>query len=195
MSEPILAEIKISNIIKNVKKVKTLLKKKVLLCAVVKSDAYGHGIVEVASLLYKHCDYFAVSLLNEAISLRLCGIDKPIIILSPVTENTVDGLILRDITLSVSTLSELYLISKRAKKLDKRVKVHLAINTGMNRLGFSNKKEILKAISFIKSNKLLTLDGAYSHFGDVCNNAYTESAYLKFLSLTKPIKKCNKNAI
>ena len=109
MSEPLIAKISLKKLKANAIKVKSLLKRKVKLCAVVKSDAYGHGIVEIASALYSICDYFAVSLLSECESLRISGIDKPILLLTPVTENTVERLILKDITLAVSNIKELLL--------------------------------------------------------------------------------------
>ena len=195
MSEPLIAKISLKKLKSNALKVKSLLKNKVKFCAVVKSDAYGHGIVEVASALYSICDYFAVSLLSECESLRISGIDKPILLLSPITESTIERLILKDITLSVSSVKDLLLIYKTSRKLDKVVKVHFAINTGMNRLGFDSEYSINKAINIIKNCKNIELEGAYSHFGNVKDSAYTENSFKTFKKLTKSIVEFNKKAI
>lgn len=195
MSEPLIAKISLKKLKANALKVKSLLKNNVKLCAVVKSDAYGHGINEIASALYSICDYFAVSLLSECEILRISGIDKPILLLTPASESTIERLILRDITLPVSSVKELLLIYKTAKKLGKKVKVHFAINTGMNRLGFDDEYSIKKALGFIKNNEYILLEGAYSHFGDVKDKAYTEKCFQIFKKLTKPILQVNKKAI
>lgn len=195
MSEPLICKISLKKLQQNALEVKSLLNKGVKFCAVVKSDAYGHGIVDVSSALYSICDYFAVSLAIEGFSLRKAGIDKPILLLSPATENTVEKLVLNNITLSVSSIKELILIAKTAKRLNRRVKVHFAVNTGMNRLGFNVEKEIIKAVNFIKKFRLIELEGAYSHFGDVEDKFFTKSCYKKFLILTKSIKEYNKKAI
>ncbi len=194
MSEPLICKISLKNLTSNAKKIKSLLNKNVKLCAVVKSDAYGHGLVNVSSALYSICDYFAVSLASECVKLRASGIDKPILLLSPATENTVEKLIISDSTLSVSTIKELILIVKTAKKLNKRVKVHIVVNVGMNRLGF-NLSELEKAVEFIKKFDLLELDGAYSHFSDVDDKKYTNTCYENFLQAVKCVKKHNKKAI
>ncbi len=195
MSEPLIAKISLKKLKANALKVKSLLKNKVKLCAVVKSDAYGHGICEIASALYSICDYFAVSLLSECEILRISGIDKPILLLTPASESTIERLILRDITLPVSSVKELLLIYKTAKKLDKKVKVHFAVNTGMNRLGFDDEFSIKKALDFIKNKEYIVLEGAYSHFGIVKDEEYTKKCFQTFKKLTKPILKVNKNAI
>ena len=117
------------------------------------------------------------------------AIDKDILMLTPVFFETVNELVRYNITISVSSLKELKLIDKTAKNLNAKAKIQLKINTGMNRLGFNDNKSILKALNLVKNSKNLTLTGAFSHFGNVCNKAYTKSQFQKFLNLTKVIKK------
>lgn len=195
MSENLIAEISKSKLESNVKSVKKLLSSNVKLCLVVKADGYGHGICEVASILYKYCDMFAVSLLEEAELLRISGIDKDILLLTPVTENTVKRLILSDITLPVTTFNELYLIENACKDLNYKAKVHIAINSGMNRLGFSTLSSVNKVVNFIKNSEFVILDGAFSHFGNPENKDYTLKSYLEFLRLSEPVKHYNENSI
>ena len=147
MSLPLIATISSKNLLNNLSSIKKLTCKSKI-CAVVKSDAYGHGLVEIANILYMHVDCFAVSLESECLALRLAGIDKDIILLTPIFASNVSSLINYNITLTVSTLNELKLIYKNAKLLNKKVKVHFAINTGMNRLGFDDASTINLAINY-----------------------------------------------
>ncbi len=194
MSEPIIAEISLNKLYSNALNVKGLLNKGVKFCAVVKSNAYGHGITEVALKLYPICDSYAVSLASEAVALRFSGIDKPIILLTPITENTVDSMVLKGITMTVNSLKELELINKTSIKYKTKSLIHLAVNSGMNRLGIDTCSDIDKCIEYIAKNKYLILDGAMSHFGCVEDKNYTKSSFNNFIKLTKNIKKYNKNA-
>lgn len=194
MSLPLVAEISISKLLYNLKQVKKLTGKSKI-CAVVKSNAYGHGVVEIANALYSKVDCFAVSLESECVKLRLAGIDKEIILLTPVYEENAERLILKDITLTVSSLKELKLIRKFAKKTGKKVKVHFALNTGMNRLGFDNVSQVERAILYLKRNKNILLTGAFSHLNDISNVKYTSRQKQVFDNLIKPIKSYNKNAV
>lgn len=195
MSCKLVAEISVNKLIKNAKTVFGLLDKGVLRCAVVKSNAYGHGIAHVASILYPYCDYFAVSLLSEVEKLRISGIDKPILVLTPPFKETVDKLVKLNAVITISKFSDIKLVEESAKKQSKRVGCHIAINTGMNRLGFSSLNAIVKAVNLIKNSEYLELQGAYSHFANPVDKDFTEIQFEKFLILSKPIKERNKNAI
>ncbi len=188
MSYPTIAEISLNKLKNNALKVKKLLGRKTKFYAVVKSNAYGHGIVEVSNALYQIADGFCVSLLSEALKLRISGIDKDILMLTPPFKETAIDLVRYDITTAVSSLDEIKLIENSAISLNKIAKVQLAINTGMNRLGFSDKKSILTVLNHLKNSKNLTLTGAFSHFGNVLNKNYTERQFVKFTSLLKIIK-------
>ncbi len=188
MSLPIVAKISLVNLIENAKNIKNFLKEGSKFCAVVKSDGYGHGIVEVSSAIYSYVDAFAVSLVSECEALRIAGIDKPIMILTPPFKESVYKLIKYDTIIPVSTFEEIKLVYESAKKLKRVAKIQIAINSGMNRLGFSTLKEIKTAVYYVKSLKNLNLVGAYSHFGDTCNKEYTERQFKKFNKLIKPIK-------
>ena len=135
MSYKTVAEISLKNLQNNANNVKKLLNSKTKFYAVVKSNAYGHGIVEVSNALYNIVDAFCVSLIDEAVKLRVAGIDKDILMLTPAFLETVNELVRYNITISVSSLKELKLIDKTAKNLNAKAKIQLKINTGMNRYG------------------------------------------------------------
>ena len=189
MSYPTVAKISLNKLKNNALAVRKLLNRKTKFYAVVKSNAYGHGIVEISNALYRIADGFCVSLLSEAVKLRVAGIDKDILMLTPPFKETATDIVRYNITTAVSSLSEIQFIEKSAIRLNKVAKVQLAINTGMNRLGFSNIKSILTSLNYIKNSKNLTLTGAFSHLGSVENKVYTETQYKTFIRLTSVIKK------
>ena len=189
MSYPTVAKISLKKLKNNALKVKKLLNRKTKFYAVVKSNAYGHGIVEVSNALYQIVDGYCVSLLTEGIKLRVAGIDKDILMLTPPFLETANDLVRYDITSAVSSLKEIKLLENSAKILNRVAKIQLAINTGMNRLGFSSEKAIIFALTYIKKSKNLKLTGAFSHFGNVENKDYTKRQFERFLTLSKLIKK------
>lgn len=185
MSCPLLAQINLTNLKNNAKAVKDLIGKKVKLCAVVKSNAYGHGLVETSSALYPLVDSYCVSMEREALDLRISGNNKEIILLTPALSG-VERLISKDITLTVSTKSEIIAVSKACEKLNKKATVHIKLNTGMNRLGASNIFEVSEIIGVAKSSGI-TVGGALSHLGDTTNKKYVNNQYESFLRLSEPI--------
>ncbi len=192
MSCPLLAQIDLNNLKNNTKAVKGLIDKRVKLCAVVKSNAYGHGLVEVSSALYPIADSYCVSMEREALDLRISGINKEIILLTPALYG-VESLINKDITLTVSTKSEMLAISKACEKLGKTANVHIKLNTGMNRLGASSIFDVNEIIGVAKSSDI-AVTGALSHFGDTKNKKYVNNQYESFLRLSEPIVNYNDRA-
>ena len=185
MPIPLLAQINLTNLKSNAKAVRDLIKNKTKLYAVVKGNAYGHGLVETSSALYQVVDGYCVSMEREALDLRVSGIDKEIILLTPAICN-LDSLVDKDITLTVSTKSEMLAVIKTCEKLQKCATVHIKLNTGMNRLGASSIFDVNEIIGLAK-NSQVTISGAFSHFGDVKNKKYVDSQYQTFLRLSEPI--------
>ena len=195
MSLPLIAEISKSKLLYNIKAVKRLTKKSKI-CAVVKSDAYGHGLVEIANALYNEVDCYAVSLESECVALRYAGIDKNIILLTPAVSENFENLISLGITLSVSSLNEIKLAYRVAKRLNKKAKIHIAVNTGMNRLGFDSVCDVKKAIKYLKGkDNIVCVTGVFSHLGNVENLNYSKIQRAKFLKFSAVIKKAYPNAI
>lgn len=195
MSEALIAKISLKNVVHNCRKVKKLLTDGVKFCAVVKSDAYGHGLVETATALIKEADCFAVSLASEVYALRVAGIDKDILLLTPVFGENASKLIRYGATLSVGTIGELKTVMKAARCENKRVKIHLAINSGMNRLGFSEIVEIEQVIKLIERSRIVSLTGAFTHFYKQEDAFTCDEQFEKFLKLSKPLRDYNKSVI
>ena len=105
--------------------------------AVVKADAYGHGVYTVSkTILESGADSLAVAFIDEAVQLRKYGIDAPVLILGNSAESSIEDLIEYDIMPSVFTLEFAKLLSKKASECGKELKVHVKVDTGMGRIGF-----------------------------------------------------------
>ena len=122
---------------------------------VVKNNAYHHGIKVVNSLIEGGVNYLAVSSLEEAIEIRKFNNDIPILVLEPIDLDYIDDVMINKVTLTVDNLDYLKLLN--GLSLSYPLNIHLKIDTGMNRLGFKEKKDLNKAVKLIKENKNLIL--------------------------------------
>ncbi len=133
-------------------------------CAVVKADAYGHGAVEVSKKLENKADYFAVACFDEAMQLRNNSIKTPILILG-YTDKTQYGMIIENnITATVYSLEDILTLNNTAKNLGRTATVHIAVDTGMGRLGFDLSDESLQAVKTAYESENLFVEGIFSHF-------------------------------
>ncbi len=133
------------------------------LIAVVKDDAYGHGAEEVALALHNTASSFAVATVKEGVSLRIAGVTEDILILTPpMTEEEGVRLLAYGLTASVTSFPALRLLERAAERAGTVPRVHLAVNTGMNRYGFGT-EDVKRAVRRIKDMDLL-LEGVFSHY-------------------------------
>jgi alanine racemase len=134
--------------------------------AIVKANAYGHGLIKVAQLYQSlEVDYFGVAVLEEGLLLRENGITKPILVLGGILSDQIPLFIKNDLTLTASSPSKLEQIDAIAAGLKTKAKVHLKIDTGMERIGV----HYYSAESFLSSAlkmKNLIVEGIYSHFAN-----------------------------
>jgi alanine racemase len=141
------AHINLEAIKTNARSLSSFAKRPIL--APIKADAYGHGAVRVALALEseKHILGFAVATTSEALELRRAGIYKDILLLTPPPSEKMAALVHHQISFVISSLAELQVLSNEGQAQNTRPKVHLKINTGLNRLGASAKEgaAILKA--------------------------------------------------
>lgn len=179
----------------NVNSIKKNLDKKTSFCAVVKADAYGHGAPKVANAVYTQVDCFAVALLEEGKELRLSGIDKDILILTPLHFSDVASAVYYNFILSVDNINLLKTIESECEKQNRKARIHLKFNTGMNRLGVNTLKELNALCQYIIKSNYLILDGMFSHLGNPENKKDTKIAQNKFLLANNLIKGYNNKAI
>lgn len=158
-------EIDLGAMVHNLNLIRSLLKPKTKIMAMVKAFGYGSGSFEIANVLqFHHVDYLAVAYADEGIELRKAGISMPIMVISP-EEQSFDAMIQYGLEPEIYSVRSLKLLENaisRKGELDVPMKIHLKLNTGMNRLGFS-KQETNQLIVRIKNNKQLQIASIFSH--------------------------------
>lgn len=198
-------EIDVSAIKDNLQKVRDYLDDEVRLIAVIKANAYGHGIAEVARILYQNgVDFFAVSYLKEALEIREAGIRASIMLFSPlIDEKQVRLAIENNITLVITSLYDCNLVDKVSSQLKSRVTVHLKVDTGLGRFGI-DEDELLDICNNLKNNPYIYMEGIFTHMAEAGNEKYTVKQFNRFLEIIKmledhdikiPVKHCANSTV
>jgi alanine racemase len=182
------AEIDLKALSHNLKFVKKKIGNKDIL-AVVKANAYGHGITKVSKHLIKHgISKLGVAFTSEAIILRESGITTPIIVFFD--RNNIDACFKYNLTPTVFDLKTAREFSDEAYKRNRTIAVHIKVDTGMGRVGFSlnDAREIIPGIAALKN---IEPEGLMSHFSeaDLKDKNYANQQIETFLSLAKDLKK------
>ena len=162
---------------------------------VVKADAYGHGAVQAATVLRDAgADFFAVATIGEGVELREAGFTLPILVLGYVGDADAALLAEYDIAAALCDTDTAKAFSAAAQAAEKPIRVHIALNTGMTRIGFEtrstkeNVQEILQAISLPG----LEAEGAFTHFAVADVNGgeeFTELQYRRFVDMCLELEK------
>lgn len=132
--------------------------------AVVKADAYGHGAVAVARALQDRCGFFGVSSVAEALELRNACITQPILILGHIQPGHFAILVQQDIRPAISTLEDAKALSDAAVALGRTAKLHLAVDTGMSRIGMQAAEGSADMCKKIAQLPGVCIEGVFSHF-------------------------------
>lgn len=161
---------------------------------VVKANAYGHGAVPVAKRLVEEgCKYFAVSSLEEALELKCGGIDCDILVFGYILPCRIREAVENGISFACASydFAKVLCSSSYAKK----AKIHIKLNTGMNRTGFcichsSGYEDLAKALELIKANDSILVNGVFSHFAKAEDDkAFSEKQWGYFENAVDFIKK------
>lgn len=171
---------------KNLNTVREVLPKGCAVIAVIKANAYGHGVIPVAKKLSElGVDRFAVACMDEALEVRNGGIAGDIIVLGNTAPEDAAAAAESNVTLACTGPDNLKALAKAAETLDKPLKVHLAVNTGMNRIGFDCKTPedldtIAKAFKeYGQDREGLTITGIFSHFSSADDTSEGADPYTK----------------
>ena len=132
--------------------------------AVIKADGYGHGALETARVIDTVADCYAVAVMEEAIQLRENGIKKPIMILGHTSPAFYKDALKYDIALTVFGVDAACKLSEEAKADGKTGKIHIALDTGMSRIGFPVNDESVSKIKYISELQNTEIVGIFSHF-------------------------------
>jgi alanine racemase len=144
---------------------------------ILKANAYGHGLVRIAQLYEElQADYLGVAVVEEGILLRKKGIRLPILVLGGVWGNQIPLFLKNDLTITASSIDKLKQIDETADRMKLKAKVHLKIDTGMERIGvhYYNAEKFLETAYSLKN---IFVEGIYSHF------ANSEAADLSYTKL------------
>lgn len=184
---PVWAEIDLDALKYNVKNIRKLVGNKEII-AVVKADAYGHGAIDIVpTLLENGVNKLAVACISEGIELRESNIDAPIIILGYTPLECGEDLVRYNIEQTVYDLGYAKELSEIAIKNNKKAKVHIALDTGMGRIGFMPNDDSINDIVEMYKLEGIELEGIFTHFSsaDESDKGYT---YDQFKKLNKFIE-------
>ena len=186
------------DLLENIEKVKELVEKNgrddkgnsLKIIAVVKANGYGLGIVEFTKILIdKGIKSFAVATKDEAYILREAGIKEEILLLTPNSnKEDIKKLIDNDIILTLSSKEDAKSIESVGKELNKKIRVHLKIDTGFGRYGFiySNREEMIETLKPLQHIKI---EGTYSHFSvSFFDEKYTKLQFERFINVIEVLK-------
>ena len=132
--------------------------------AVVKADAYGHGAVQVARLLQEQCSFFGVSSMLEALELRQAGLSKPILILGRTPVSAFPHGVHHDVRPTIFHYEDAAALSREAVRQGKTAYFHIAVDTGMSRIGFQPTAESADICAEIVKLPNIVAEGVFSHF-------------------------------
>ena len=141
------------------------------LFAVVKANAYGHGAVRVAQEAVKvGVSGFCVAILDEALELRRAGIIQPILVLGVTPVKYASLAAVNGISLTVPNLKWLQDSEAELSQNHLQLKIHLAVDSGMGRIGFSEDDEFIAANDFLLNNSNFNVEGMFTHFASADSN-------------------------
>lgn len=161
------------------------------ICAVVKADSYGMGSLELSKMYFENgVDMFAVAVIGEAFELRKEIKDKDILVLGFTSEEFYDDAIENNIILTIYDYNHAVRLNEAAKRLHKEAKIHIKVETGMNRLGFLPTGENADKIADIAKFENIIIEGAFSHQAKADEKDKTTAhmqadRFIKFMEMLK----------
>ena len=166
----------------NIRQIRQLQRPGTKLIAVIKSNAYGHGMFNVGLQAFKSgADMLGVVSASEALALRKKGLIKPLVVLGPTAKEEMTELIRQKVSFSVFSDKSFQDASRVATILQKRANIHIKVETGINRLGLAV-EEASPLIKKVKQHRWLELEGIFTHLASVeeLNNSYTKNQLFQF---------------
>ena len=170
----------------NVRLLRSTLPEKTKLMAVVKADAYGHGIAKVArAALEAGASALAVARTDEGAALRQAGVTAPVLVLGASSDEEIAEGVRNELTLTVCTPEMVDTLESCAKDSGLMGLMHLKIDTGMGRIGVRTEEEIRAILARLQVSPHVRLTGAFTHFADADGSdmAYTRMQFERFQQL------------
>ena len=142
-------KVDLDRIRKNMKAIRSVLPEGTKIIGVVKADGYGHGAVQTAKAIEEDAAGYAVATAEEALELRGNGIKKPVLVLGPVPECQYGSMVEQEIRTAVFDLTRAERLSETAVSMGMTARVHIAVDTGMNRIGLRPGREQAQVVKEI----------------------------------------------
>ena len=162
---PTQVEVNLTRLTENYRAIETAVSPATIM-PILKANAYGHGLVEIAKhVVSLGAPYLGVAYLEEGILLREAGVEAPILVMGGIIGNQVPLFLQHNLTLTASSTEKLQQIDDAAREMGIRAKVHLKIDTGMERIGvhYYSAESLLEAALTCKH---CDVEGIYSHFAN-----------------------------
>ncbi|MBE5874233.1 MAG: alanine racemase [Lachnospiraceae bacterium] len=202
------AQVDLDAIIQNMENMKAKLEGSTKMLGVIKTDGYGHGALEIANCL-EPLDFmygFAVATAEEAFALRKAGVKKPIVILGYTFPYSFKQFAQEEIRPTVFREDMLLELSEAANATGRNIKIHIKVDTGMNRIGIRPDETGIAFVKKALAYKNLEVEGIFTHFSraDEADKALTKKQFQLFsdfvndverkLDITIPVKHCANSA-
>ena len=192
VKRPVWVEINLNNLKNNVREIKKHIKPKTEIMAVVKADAYGHGAIGIIKTLKEEgIKKFAVAVLSEAIEIRNVDKEVQIMLLGYTPDANLEELISWGITPTIYSLRQAKVLDQLAKEKNKKVAIHINLDTGMHRVGLPIKYRTVEVIKEISEMENIYLEGVYTHFAvaDEADKWYTKKQVKDFEYIIDELEK------
>lgn len=201
------AIVSLDAILHNFEAMKENIRQGTKIVAVIKADGYGHGAIPIAEMMEEK-EYiwgFATATIEEAHSLRRAGIQKPILILGYTFPESYSMLVEEEIRPAVFRLDTALELNEAARAAGKVLPIHLALDTGMTRIGFPDTRESVEVIKEIAALSNLTIEGMFTHFARAdevektpayvqLERYQTFAAMIEAEGISIPMKHCSNSA-
>lgn len=174
--------------------------------AMVKANAYGHGMLEVSKICrQERVDFFGVASLDEALSLKQAITDVPILVMGYIPPDDAEMVVAEDIRPCIFTLKAAEAMSQAAVRLNRQVHLHIKLDTGMGRIGFLPDRDSLAILQKIAALPGVQIEGIFTHLAeaDIENSSFTVEQIRTFIAFIReleargidiPLKHCSNSA-
>lgn len=181
-------EVNLESLAQNVKQLKSFVKPGVKLLAVVKADAYGHGAAMVApTMLASGVDMLGVASIDEGLDLRRAKINADILVLGAVPVWSFECAADNDITVSIFSREHINACKQAFERTEKKIKAHIKVDTGMNRIGV-NTDEAIAFIKDVQESDFIDLKGIFSHLACAEDEVKTKKQFEEFNNIISQIE-------
>lgn len=178
----------------NIKQFRELVGNDIKLMSVVKANAYGHGLIEVAKIaVHSGADWLGIDSVEEGIALRKAGIKTPILILGYTLVSRLEDVVKYDLRQTVYNQKTIQELGTQAKKQNKKVNVHLKVETGTSRQGL-DKEKLLELTKLIGKYPQVEIEGMHTHYAnieDTTDHSYAQKQLQRFKKAVRLLEENN----